>query len=304
RAPAAWRTWLYRRGFEMGPVAGQTGLPYGAGVRLQRMLLRLPAVQARYPRSVARLCEWHELLQDSVSVRDATLVHLMANTWQGWRAQALAHLGRAFDRWVHVEGREHLAAALASARGVILVSPHTPLMRVLRALPEWQGRESMAISVAPGFTATERADLNHPQRVARRAEQLMQAHRLLARRGVVRIAGDGPAGVGGVLTTVGDRQLEIRFGVGEVAAATGACVLPAFAWMQPNGQITFHICPPVVPEDFGAGKQDARRRIEGLTAHYAQLYRQFWPRQYAAMEWGFLAMYLALPRAAQILRKS
>ncbi|MEX1018433.1 MAG: phosphopantetheine-binding protein, partial [Litorilinea sp.] len=286
------RTRLYRRLFEIGPTVGRVTMPYGLGARLQRMLLRRPALQARYPRSVARVREWHGLVQDSAPVEEVILHHLMVNTWREWRTRALVRNPQAFARWVTVEGHEHIAQAVAGTKGIILVTPHTYLGRLVRGIPAWQTRESMTISASPGRIGVDKALINEPQLMGQRAQQLMQARALLARNGLVRIVGDGQAGVGGMPTVLGDRQWAIRFGAAELALETGACLLPIFAWMQPDGHVTLHVCAPL-----GAGDEAARGAArEAITAHYAQLYGAFWPRQYPAMEWGFLAMYLAQPR--------
>jgi lauroyl/myristoyl acyltransferase len=93
-----------------------------------------------------------------------------------------------------------------------------------------------------------------------------------------------------VTTTVGDRILEIREGAARLAVETGAVLIAGFAHIQSNGQILLHFEPPI---EASTGEPNAQ--IEAMTQRFAQIYSQQWSRQYAGMQWGFLAMYLGLP---------
>lgn len=291
-----WRRRLYARLVETGPT-WKYHLSYSMGIHLQRRLVAQRAFRRRFfPRAVARLRAWHELLEDATPLEEVTRQFLLCNTWQHWRLATLRQNPAHFARWVTIEGEEHLSeldngAPERAGAGLILLTPHTLLERLVPLLPQWAKRQHMTITGAECYTREELADINHPRRMARRAQQVAQAHTLLTRQGVVKIVGDGPAGYGGISIALGNRRLEIRAGAAELAWETGATVLPVFATLAPTGQITLHLTAPIRP---GSGTRQAQ--IERMTEEYAHRYAQFWPRQYASMTRGFLDEFWKLPR--------
>jgi lauroyl/myristoyl acyltransferase len=261
--------------------------------------MSMAAIQSRFPRSVARVQRWHAIVNDTTPITQVVIQHLMANTWLQWRREALLSNRSAFARWVTVDGEDAIGAMEQSTTGVIVVSPHTNLAHMVRGIPALRGRETLLIPVTEGASPEERADINHPQRMAQRAALLLDAHRVLAGNGVVWIMGDGPAGVGGVTATIGNRRLEFRVGAAQLSLSSGACMIPVFTTMQTSGAITLHLDSPIEPA--GLWTDD---RAATLTAEYAERFARNWHRQYATMLWGYLARFLGQPIAQNLSRRT
>lgn len=265
-------------------------LPYGIGIRLLRGWMAQRWVQERFFTTVLDpVRRWQQLVG---SMEDALALgtrYLIANHWVAWSNKALSRPDD-FAAWVTVNCDENVRTALTQGKqGVILMPPHTHQNRLVGHLPWIHGREMVYISQGRPLTRDEVRDVNHPRRMATRAIELDHARALLRRNGIVFVAGDGTAGLGGIEVDICGRIVPFQRGAAELAVATGAVLAPVFTDVDTAGRITIDIPGALVPT---RGPRD--EQVESLTRAYAALYTERWPRQYATMQSQQLRMMLGM----------
>jgi len=262
-----------------GPVWRGHGLPYGLGVRVQRMWIRLPLIRQQLLRRAASFQEWLTILGRADSGGGELELSLLANTWRYWR-EACVQQPAIFTRWVTVQGMEHLDAALASEQPIVLVGTHTAIrggaMRM--AIRQRTGRKAWTL----GRTVTGAPDA---------AAKIVYARELLAQGGIVHVTGDGAQGTHGVELPVHGRPWLFRSGGAELAVDTGAVMLPVFNTLARSGHITVEFLSPLI------SIQTARQaQIEDLTRQYAALLVARWPSLLSNVKWDKLQQILDYAR--------
>jgi lauroyl/myristoyl acyltransferase len=178
-------------------------------------------------------------------VEDAMQAELQ---WRPWHARRMA-----------IVGLEHLDAARAGGRGVILATAHLgPFLSLVFALAS----RGVKVYLSGGHRPDDEFELHGRQGVWTAAQNrwveesgARWVHRggsypllreLLRRGEVVWMAGDAP---GNVEVDYGGRPARIRTGVGVLALDTRAAVVPAFALRRGSGQIGL-LLEPIEPADY------------------------------------------------------
>ena len=264
-----------------GPVVKGHALPYGVGVRLQRMWLRLPGIRPRLIQRATVFRRWLNIA--GVADPDGALLerNLMANTWEPWRNRALCQPGAA-GTWIRLIGRQHLDHALSQQRGIVLVTLHLA-MSVLSTRLALQ----MCGAAEPYFIAgSDGKDLSV-------ASRFLYGRQLLEHGGVVIIMGDGEQGKGGLPVSFLGRSFTIKPGAAELAVGARAQFIPAFTSMAGDGRITVEFTEPLATL---ASPPDAQ--IQSLIRQYADLLLARWPAAMLPdMKWEILRKLQQLPAA-------
>jgi amino acid adenylation domain-containing protein len=263
---------------QTGPIIrGRSLLPYGIGVRLQRVLLAIPQVQhTLFHRQIELLRCWSSLVGEQ-NLQEVIQKSLMANTWTGWRNNVLNQpIGT--SPWVTVQGDTALWQARRKGPGVIFLVMHSPLTAIfLRGLA---AGNSKMLFVRAKSDALEKYQED-------RSLQIYRAYKALHRGEMVIIAGDGGKGKDGVTVPFLGGQRLFRQGGAELAVQTGAPLVPVFCMIAADGRITIEVDTPIA-----AGNGSVRAQVETMTRTYAELVTARWPRIYACLYWGGLERWL------------
>ncbi|MCX6033081.1 MAG: AMP-binding protein [Chloroflexi bacterium] len=260
---------------QVGPLWRGRGLPYGLGVQMQRLWIRLPLIRQRLQQRAAVLQEWLALVgRDDPSGREMEL-SLLANTWRGWR-EACVQQPETFAQWVTVNGVDKLDVLLADGRPIILVATHTAIRggAMKMAIRQRSDRNIWTL----GYCSTGQVDA--VARVVRARNTLMQG-------GMVVVTEDGAQGTKGVEIPIYDRPWLFRSGGAELALDTDAALLPVFCTLAHSGHVAVEFLEPLT------SAHSARQgQVEDLTRQYAALLEARWPSLLSNMKWGKLQQML------------
>ena len=109
---------------ETGPFWRGHGLPYGLGVRLQRLWLAQPFMRRRYAKQLALVERWAEELGTKGGSEERATISLLANSGLIWRKHVLSHATH-LGRWWNVSDPHHvLSGGGLAPQGVVLAVPH------------------------------------------------------------------------------------------------------------------------------------------------------------------------------------
>jgi KDO2-lipid IV(A) lauroyltransferase len=227
------------------------------------------AIRGRFAaRLRRRLPESPLLLADGPRSADEERRWLAGNLFTLWRARALARCPRdGFERWVSLEGREHLEKARAAGRGVIMVSAHVGAASALPVALTRLGFAPACMWAVLG-PVPDGVRLIRPRRGERlMLRPLVEARQVLAEGGVLLLMGDGEFGALNVEAPFLDGVYRFSPGFAALALATGAAVVPAFAAVGADLRISVEIAAPL--EGDGAGSR--AERVHALVAAYARI---------------------------------
>ncbi|MBP7866037.1 MAG: AMP-binding protein [Acidobacteria bacterium] len=267
------------RWWTRGPVCGGRNLPYGPGFFLQRVWLGVPGMRRLLFRpGIAAVRRWSELVGEESPSR-AVRQSLLTNTWIHWRNRVLA-APPAASPWLRLQGDLAGLWPGGGSVGTILLLLHSPLSGLFRRCLAAEGRR---------FVLIRGEDEEKSTQAQNRSMQVYLAHTALRDGGAVVIYGDGGKGRQGVTVPFFGAPRTFRPGAGELAAETGASVVPVFGVLEGNGRVVFEICPPLA-----AGGGSPHDQALSLTRGYAALVTERWPRVYPFQSWSNLERLLFL----------
>ena len=258
-----------------GPSWRNHALPYGLGVRMQRLWVRLPLIRQKLQQLATPFREWLTILElDDVDGRELEL-SLLANTWRGWR-EACIKKPATFAQWVTAHGIECLNSGLAMKRPIVLVGTHAAIRSaaIKMEIHQQSGHSVWTL----GYSPTSATDA---------AAKVIHAQKLLVQGGIVQVTGDGAQGTRGVEVPIYGRPWLFRSGGAELALDTNAILLPVFNTLAHSGHITVEFLEPLTTGQCGREQQ-----IEDLTRQYAALLTARWPYLLNNMKWGKLQQIL------------
>lgn len=198
------------------------------------------------------------------------------------------------DVFMTFDGREHLDAALALGRGVVLVYPHAGAVMLMIARLTLSGLPYTQVA-ARGFPPPEKqisaeqrpSWLNRRVREAREsAEDALGAryhgfddspralYRDLASNHIVGIAFDGRGSTAFDRVSYLGRPSLLSPGPWKLAAATGAAVVPAMCIRQRNRSHRLRLAPPIIPREGPRREVAAELRETALQQHLEPWLRQ------------------------------
>lgn len=268
---AKWRT--------RGPTCRGRNLPYGLGFFLQRAWLSVPGIRRFLFRpGIAAVRRWSELVGEQDPSR-AIRQSLLTNTWIHWRHRVLT-APPAASPWLRLQGDLTGLRPQGGGAGTILLLLHSPLSGLFRRCLAAEGRR---------FVLIRGEDAEKPSQAQNRSMLVYHAHSALRDGGTVVIYGDGGKGRQGVTVPFYGAPRTFRPGAGELAAETGASVVPVFGALEDSGRVIFEICPPLA-----ARGESSHDRALCLTRGYAELVVERWPRVYPFQSWSNLERLLFL----------
>ena len=217
-----------------------------------------------------------------VGLRSATQSHPHSERWQ---------------RYFAVTGAEHIETGLRSGNGLILVGPHTTAVT---------SHDAYLHLCTPGFApiandsyrealiemGVDAAQADDASIKSARTAVASKAQRLLARNGVVLMAGDQENPVHGQRVTVGNRIHHLTKGFAELAASTGAHVLPFYTELLHDGRHCLNIQPALAADRTGGSGAQAGQ----ITAAFADFMTRLWREKPALMPGQHMKQHLELPK--------
>lgn len=282
-------------------------LPYAVGAPMLEWLCRQTGMmQKLFIKRVKLLDELLGAAKSLVSREEAFEQHMRTHLWMHWRVAALAQCARAeFARWVPMHGLDAFQRALQQGRGVVLplshLGPYLFFMLVLRQL----GIEDFLIVGAQppygpvldlfGFgNLKERHHFSVTHRDRRRASQLLTAQHVLQRGGVVLITGDGYQGKLPFLLPFCGRQRSFGVGFAELAAQTGAAVVPLFHRVAQGGRLAVAFLEPL-----SASAETHQEKVAQWVRQYVALLEQRWLQDPGSVRFYQLEWFLYPAMAAR-----
>jgi len=130
-------------------------------------------------------------------------------------------------------------------------------------------------------------------RTPARAAVAAEAYQTLLQGRIVAIAGDEQNVANGTPAIIGDRLHRLSPGFAELAAATGAAVLPIYSELRPGGCIQITILPPLT---WDAGRSHSEQ-VEQILRAYCGTLAEIWCQAPAVVVWEIMQRHLQLPRA-------
>ena len=257
--------------FYQGPIWRNHALPYALGVRLQQQWVRFPAVRQKLYQKSAVLRAWFTLLGQLDPDETALELSMLANSWCRWRMCSIQQSPLS-TRWLKLAGGEHLAAALATGRPIVLVGAHTSVRTA--ALPKVIAQQTARPLWALTYTRSNQVEA---------LTKVLTARERLRQGGLVLVTSDGAQGKVGLELPLGGRRWLFRTGSAELALDMDAILLPVFNTLDYSGHITVGFFAP-----FTTTAQTRRAQVEALTRQYAALLEQQWPSLLCSMEWAKL----------------
>jgi lauroyl/myristoyl acyltransferase len=283
---------LFQRGFQAAAKQRRGGEVYRSSFELLgRLGAERWAQLALYPEETALIerfvRECGLPAEPGAVVQKSLLVHAAAATWrrilQGLSREALAPL-------FQVRGEEHLRAALAAGRGVMIAHCHTLFEPLFWS---WLVHQDIAPGVTLGHWAWEQGrkpgDRTDPRRaVPEMARELHAASQTLRAGGLAHVFGDGVQGSRQTEIAFCNRRRGFRSTFAEMAVAAGASTLTVAVAMGADGRMAIEIEPPLA-DDAAAPRA---LRVERLVREYAGRLERRWQREPAQIPWGDMAAHL------------
>ena len=203
------------------------------------------------------------------------------------------------DALFPMAGFEHMQAAFASGRGVILLTFHgvnSPVFRLslarrmnVDAIPAISHRIPARQSEFGDVTD----ELPYETASALNTQIALFAQKRLQEGNIVYIVGDTSDAHGPRYpVTLGGRAYQVKAGFAELALNTGAAILPFYGRILPDSRSQIHFLPPLDP---GPGTRAVQ--AERLVAQYAAFVNRVWSESPEILWWNRIRRHLMRPQA-------
>jgi len=304
---AVWRR-VYERVVHAGPVFGKIAFPYATGMKMLAWLSGRRFTQAMFSYRLRPVRQGLPLILGAGGMDMAGVIRqsLTSNVWNVWRVIALSRLGPGqFDRWVTVTGASFLEEACREGRGVVLVSSHAHVRRIVPWILHRAGHDEWgAVSYIrddgsfEGMGLRDAVQNSLPRRMLPEGSyfsiQLYKAKQVLGRGGIIFVAADAPVGSSpGIRLPFLGRHLDFRKGFAELALSAAAPVIPVRASIDTTGHVTVRFLPRM--KVAGASHEE---QVESLVRQYVDGLSKEWIEEFGNINWVYLRMFLARPLIA------
>ena len=206
---------------------------------------------------------------------EAFLRHsLMANLWRlVWYGLLERFDRRDFDAICSVTGAEHLRAALAAGRGIVVTHIHAVLAPAFWIWLEHQGIPT-GVTIWQWRWGSKAAGTNDPKvRTVESARELHLAMRTLREGGLTQILPDGHQGSRKVVLPFFNRQRGFEPTFVDLVLATGACIVRPVIRIALDGGISIDIEPPITD---GSSGRDRAETTDALMRQYVAHLEKHW----------------------------
>lgn len=203
----------------------------------------------------------------------------------GANALALARLPRLnegnISEWIRYDGLEHYAAALEKGSGVIFLTAHLGLWELSAAAhaiyghPMWSMVRPLDNPYLDRFVEARRNLFGN--RTIRKQGSAREVLSVLRSNGAVGILADqNAAGTDGVFVDVFGKTASATSGVAQLAARTGAAVVPGFAvWSEKEERYILRFWPPLKLADSGDRDKDVSENTQRCQSAIESAIREY-----------------------------
>lgn len=278
---------------------------YPVGMMLRKNVWRLDALTSIVFRKRLRQLETLiKALPGGHDSKTALRRHLECNLAMSWRLQAISECSDdQFERWVHIEGLEHIAAAQSAGRGVVLANSHYGSGKTMLIILARLGYEIYSLDRRDIFSmlGVPEAKKIHSIGLGDKnntffLKQVFQARTALKDCGLLHIAADGFKGQSGLECGFLGRKRLFPGSFAELAVQSDAVILPTFAPIDSDGRINFHILPALKD----AADADHESRVNCLIEQYVSLLIERWSQDPGGVHENDLGIYCDLPFAEAV----
>jgi lauroyl/myristoyl acyltransferase len=202
----------------------------------------------------------------------------------------------AFLSVVTVQGAERVDRARAAGKGIVFA---TMAGLFTETLPRWLTLHSGADQLIVGLHAGQTGGWFTPERPMSLAGELKLAQTMLRNGGHVHIMVDGYHGARGTDFEFLGRIRAFQPTFAELAARTGALIVPVMTDVTPDGTVRISLLPElaslIARRDSEGGT--SAEWIAAIVGQAANFVAYGWQTRPEAVKWGHMWRFLALPRA-------
>jgi lauroyl/myristoyl acyltransferase len=172
-----------------------------------------------------------------------------------------------------VTGKQHLDAALATGRGVVIAHTHTLLGELFWTWLDHAGIDRGITLLQWAFTKSKEVAEDPKTRAIETARELRSCIELLRKGGLVHAFGDGQDGRDSIKVPVHNRMRPYRVGWATMAVSAKSPVVTAAVALGAGGKMSIMIGPQI--SDDTPGLTD-KQRVEALVRAYAKHHERLW----------------------------
>ena len=180
---------------------------------------------------------------------------------------------REFAAFCTVTGKQHLDAALAAGRGVVIAHTHTLLGELFWSWLDHAGIDRGITLLQWAFTKTAEQAADPKTRAIETARELKTCMDLLRSGGLVHAFGDGQDGREAIRLAVHNRLRPYRVGWATMAVGAKSPVITASVALGAGGRVSIMIGPPIGADTPGLSD---KQRVDALVRGYAQHHEKLW----------------------------
>ncbi|MCW3836906.1 hypothetical protein ACFQ1E_11460 [Sphingomonas canadensis] len=200
-----------------------------------------------------------------------------------------------FSAVVSVKDTGRLDRARAEGRGIVFA---TMAGLFTETLPRWLALNGGAGQLIVGLHAGKTGGWFTPERPLSLAGELKHAQAMLRNGGHVHMMVDGYHGARGIGVDFLGRLRAFQPTFAELAARTGALIIPVVSGVTPEGEVRISLLPelasPIAMRDPQGGT--SAEWIAAIVGQAANFVAYGWQTRPEAVKWGHMRRFLALPR--------
>ena len=281
-APRSGRYWLFWVGARLAPLLSPQAGGVLADAAGRAAYLGVPRARAHVEANLTHVLG----RRPPARLVRAVFQHGARNYYDLLRLPSLSPA--ALRRLVDIEGWEHLAAARADGRGVLLVTAHLGSVNLVGQLVASSGCPTSVVVEALADVAVR--DLLCQLRASHGIRPLLvgpgvlrDIRAALARNEVVGLFSDRDVTGQGIAVRFFDAPARLPSGAAHLALWTGAAVLPAFTARRPGGRYLGWFEPPLEIVRTGDWRADVRANTERIARRLEAAIRRF-PDQWTVFQ--------------------
>jgi hypothetical protein len=289
---------LMRRSFLAGRSRGKTVEAYEGIARTWSQMCAEQWVQGAMFAKESELVR-RFLRETGIPVKDPEGAVRRSLSAQGWTrifGVVLEQLERKeFAAFCTVTGKQHLDAALATGRGVVIAHTHSLLGELFWTWLDHAGIDRGITLLQWAFTKTKEQAEDPKTRAIETARELRTCMDLLRTGGLVHAFGDGQDGRETIKIPVHNRLRPYRVGWATMAVSAKSPVITASVAVGAGGRVSIMIGPQI--SDDTPGLSD-KQRVDSLVRAYAKHQEKLWLARPANITAYHMKQHLGFPPVA------
>jgi lauroyl/myristoyl acyltransferase len=233
--------------------------------------------------------------ETGIQAKDLIHRSLAANGWTRIFGVVLEQVEkREFAGVATVTGKQHLDAARAAGKGVIIAHTHSLLGELFWTWLDHAGIERGITLGEWAFSKTKEEALDAKTRAVETAREMRACVESLRAGGLVHAFADGQTGDAKIDVPMLKRLRPYRVGWAMMAAAAKCPVLTAAVSLGQGGKVSISIGAPLATE---AAELTDKQRVDALVRAFAKRHEKLWLERPANITWYHMKQHLEFPKA-------